>query len=292
MTFTMRPAGRRAGRQVGSSQRGTWPLVRHLGLATQLARREVVGRYRGAVLGILWSLLTPLLMLAVYTFVFGVVFKSRWTPPLDIAGGTAAQSSTAEFAVVVFAGLIVFQIFGEVINRAPSLVLSNANYVKKIVFPLEILPLVAVGSALFHAAVSLLVLFGFMLAVYGAIPLTALWLPVVLVPYCLLILGLGWFLAAFGVYYRDIGQFLGTLVTALMFLSPIFFPLSALPEWIQPWVALNPIVFPVEETRNVLIWGKTPDFLALALYMGVALVVAVLGYLWFQKTRKGFADVL
>ncbi len=274
-----------------SSARRAGALAWRLELAVQLARREVAGRYRGSALGILWSLLTPLLMLAVYTFVFGAVFKARWTPP-SAAAAAAAQPSTGEFAIVLFAGLIVFQIFSEVVTRAPSLVLSNANYVKKVVFPLEILPLVAMGSALFHAAVSLLVLFGFMLAVHGAIPLAALWLPVVLAPYCLLILGLTWFLAAFGVYYRDIGQFLGTLVTALMFLSPIFFPLSALPEWIRPWVALNPIALPVEETRGVLIWGKTPDFTGLALYMGVALAVAALGYLWFEKTRKGFADVL
>jgi lipopolysaccharide transport system permease protein len=265
-------------------------------LTLTLIRREIAGRYRGSMLGILWSMLTPLFMLAVYTFVFGTVFRARW---VDTAGAAEvveaadkAQPSTAVFAIILFAGLIVFQLFSEVINRAPTLVLSNANYVKKVVFPLQILPVVALGSALFHTAVSLVVLFCFILAVYGAIPPTALLLPLVLAPFCLVVLGLSWFLAALGVYYRDINQFLGTLVTALMFLSPIFFPLSALPDWIRPWVELNPVALPVEETRAVLIFGKLPDFSALAIYAAAGLAIAALGYAWFQKTRKGFADVL
>ena len=186
----------------------------------------------------------------------------------------------------------MFQLFSEVVLRAPTLVLANANYVKKVVFPLQILPVVSLGSALFHAGVSLVVLLGFMLAVYGAIPLTALLLPIVIAPYCLMILGIAWFLAALGVYYRDINQILGTLVTALMFLSPIFFPLSALPEWIRGWIGLNPVSLPVEQTRALLIFGAMPDLLGLAAYTAAALAVAALGYAWFQKTRKGFADVL
>jgi homopolymeric O-antigen transport system permease protein len=255
-------------------------------LIVALIRREIVGRYRGSLLGIIWSMLTPLLMLAVYTFVFGIVFRARWVE----AG--AAGPSTAEFSIVLFSGLIVFQLFAEVINRAPTLVLANANYVKKVVFPLQILPVVALGSALFHAVVSAVVLFGFMLAVRGAIPPTALLWPLVIAPFCLVILGLAWFLAALGVYYRDIGQFLGTLLTALMFLSPIFFPLSALPEWLRVWVTLNPVTLPVEQTRDVLIFGRGPDLFGLAVYSAIGLAVAAAGYAWFQKTRKGFADVM
>lgn len=254
-------------------------------LLLPLIRREVVGRYRGSVLGILWSLLTPLFMLAVYTFVFGQVFKARWA-------GASENASMGEFAVTLFAGLIVFQLFSEVVTRAPGLILANQNYVKKIVFPLEILVPVTLGSALFHTAISLVVLFAFMLPIHGGVPWTALLLPVVLVPYCLSILGLSWFLASLGAYVRDIGQVLGTLVSALMFLSPIFFPISALPEWIQPWLVLNPIALPVEQARDLLIFGKLPNFAALGLYSVVAVVVALLGYEFFQQTRKGFADVL
>lgn len=256
-----------------------------MSLVVSLIRREVAGRYRGSALGIVWSLLTPLFMLAVYTFIFGTVFKARWT-------GAGDNTSVAEFAIILFAGLIVFQLFAEVVNRAPGLILANQNYVKKIVFPLQILVPVALGSALFHAAVSFLVLFVFILVTYGAIPWTALLLPIVLAPFCLMILGIGWLLASLGTYVRDIGQVLGPIVTALMFLSPIFFPLSALPEWLQPWLTLNPIALPVTQTRDILVFARLPDFAALGLYALVATAVAWLGYIWFQKTRKGFADVL
>jgi lipopolysaccharide transport system permease protein len=255
-------------------------------------RREITGRYRGSVLGIVWSMLTPLFMLAVYTFVFGVVLRTRWAGQSGTAGANAAEPSTAEFAVILFAGLIVFQLFAEVINRSPTLILSNANYVKKVVFPLEILPVVALGSALFHATVSLVVLLTFRLFVFGVVPVTALALPVVLAPFCLVVLGLSWFIAALGVYYRDINQFLGTLITALLFLSPIFYPLSAMPDWLRPWVAFNPITFAVEQTRAILIFGKAPDLAGLAFYSVIGLAFATLGYAFFQKTRKGFADVL
>jgi len=254
-------------------------------LIVPLVRREIVGRYRGSALGILWSLLTPLFMLAVYTFVFGTVLKARWSEASETA-------SLAEFGVILFAGLIIFQLFAEVITRAPNLILSNQNYVKKIVFPLEILVPVALGSALFHAAVSFIVLLVFMLVIHGGVPWTVLLLPLVIAPLLLLILGLAWFLASLGTYVRDIGQVLGTVVTALMFLSPIFFPLSALPDWLQPWLALNPISLPVTQARDVLIFGKLPNFAALGVYTLAAAAIAWLGYTWFEKTRKGFADVL
>lgn len=257
----------------------------HLTLLLHLIRREIVGRYRGSVFGILWSLLTPLFMLGVYTFIFGTVFKARWA-------GAGDGSSIAEFALILFSGLIVFQIFAEVINRAPGLILANQNYVKKIVFPLELLVPVALGSALFHAGVSLIVLFAIMIPVYGGIPSTAPLLPVVIAPFCLVILGLSWLLASLGTYVRDIGQILGTVVTALMFMSPVFFPLSALPEWLQPWLLFNPIALPVTQARDVMIFGNWPDFVALGIYAAVSVVVAALGYQFFQKTRKGFADVL
>lgn len=254
-------------------------------LLPSLIRREIVGRYRGSVLGIAWSLLTPLFMLAVYTFVFGAVLQVRWA-------GMREDAPIAEFAIILFGGLIVFQLFSEVVTRAPTLIVSNINYVKKVVFPLEVLAPVALGSALFHAAVSFLVLFVFVLFVHGAIPVTALLLPVVLAPLCLLILGLAWFFAAFGTYVRDINQVLGTVITAMLFLSPIFFSIEALPEWIRPFIRLNPITVPVEQARDVAIFGRIPDWSMLALYALVAAAIAWLGYAFFQKTRKGFADVL
>jgi lipopolysaccharide transport system permease protein len=263
-------------------------LFRDVPLTLSLTRREVAGRYRGSVLGIFWSLINPLFMLAIYTTVFGGIFHSRWQVP----GREAGQHSMGEFAIIIFAGLTIFQIFAEVINRAPGLVIANSNYVKKVVFPLEVLVPVALGTALFHAAVSIGVLVVFEVIFMGGVPWTALLLPLVLAPFCLMVLGLGWMLASLGTYLRDIGQLLGTVVTALMFLSPVFFQRGAMPGGLGTWLVLNPLTIPIEQTREVLLWGNLPEWRALAAYAIVAATIAVLGYLFFQKTRKGFADVL
>lgn len=256
-------------------------------LILSMIRREVVGRYRGSAFGVLWSLLTPLFMLAVYTLVFGVVLAARWAIP----GREAADHSTAEFAVILFCGLIVFQFFAEVVTAAPSLVLSNVNYVKKIVFPIHILPVVAAGAALFHAAVSFLVLLGFSAFTFG-VPASAMLAPLAFAPLVVMSLGFAWLLAALGVYFRDIGQLVGPLVTATMFLSPVLFQRSSMPEWLQPWLLLNPLTVPVEAFRAVALFGTAPDWTALGLYSLAAIAVAFAGEAFFQATRRGFADVL
>ncbi|KVE35306.1 ABC transporter permease [Burkholderia sp. TSV86] len=260
-------------------------LVKNRRLMLDLARRDAVGRYKGSALGILWSMLTPLLMLSVYTFVFSGVFKSRW-------GNASTPGSHGEFAVVLFAGMIMFNVFSECVNRAPSIVLVNTNFVKKIIFPLEILPCICLLSALFHAFVSITILLIAEFLIQGSVPVTALMLPIVLAPLCLLILGISWILSATGVYLRDIGQTIGIFVTALMFLSPIFFPVSSLPPSVQALVYWNPLTFPIEQSRNVLIWGKSIDWTMWCSYLAVSLIVAWIGFAWFQKTRKGFADVI
>lgn len=251
-------------------------------LIRQMVWREVIGRYRGSFLGLLWSFVTPLLMLTVYTFVFSVVFQGRW------GGGS---ENRFEFALVLFAGLIVFNLFSECVSRAPGLILANVNYVKKVIFPLEILPWVSLGAALFHALISLAVLMVF-LSMKMSLPWTAALLPVVLFPLLPLIMGLSWLLASLGVFIRDIGQFMGMLMTVLMFMSPIFYPASALPEKVRGWLYLNPLTFIIEQAREVVIWGNAPDWSGLLIYLGLAMIVAWAGLAWFQKTRKGFADVL
>lgn len=257
---------------------------RHRALIRQMVKREVIGRYRGSVLGLLWSFITPVLMLAVYTFVFSVVFRARW--------GEQGSGDKLEFALVLFAGLIVYGLFAECLNRAPSLITSNVNYVKKVIFPLDILPWVSLGSALFHAAISLAVLLiGLLLAGFGLSP-TVFFLPLIWLPLVLLIQGLSWFLASLGVFVRDVGQLVGMAMTVLMFLSPIFYPASALPEQVRGWLFFNPLTLIIEQSREVIVWGRLPDGAALALYALIALLTAWLGYFWFQKTRKGFADVL
>jgi lipopolysaccharide transport system permease protein len=258
-------------------------LWRNRGLILASAKRDVLGRYRGSALGLLWSLFNPLLMLAVYTFVFSEVFKARWN---------ATSDSKTEFALVLFAGLLIFNLFSECINRAPGLILSNVNYVKKVVFPLEILPFVALLSSLFHAAISLAVWLLAYTLLIGIPHATALYLPLILVPFLLFVLGFSWALASLGVYLRDVSQFIGIFTTVLMFLSSLFYPASNLPQPYRQWLNFNPLTPVIEQTRAVLYWGQAPDFALLAIYWVATFFIAWLGFAWFQKTRKGFADVL
>ncbi len=252
-------------------------------LIVQLTKRDVLGRYRGSVLGLAWSFFNPLIMLTVYTFVFSVVFNARWS---------VAGEDKVNFAIILFVGLIVHGLFAECINRAPSLILSNSNYVKKVVFPLEILPSVALGSALFHAGISLIILLAAQLLINQRLPWTVVIFPIILMPLLLATMGFAWLLSTLGVYVRDIGQTTTILTTVLMFLSPLFYPVSALPKSYQLWLHLNPLTFIIEEGRNVLIFGKTPNWIGWGLALAVGLLCSVGGFWLFQKTRKGFADVL
>ncbi len=252
-------------------------------LIWQMTRREIAARYRGSVIGLAWSFINPILTLVVYTFVFSVVFKARW--------GVEEESRT-DFAIILFAGMIVFGLFAEMINRAPGQIVSNANYVKKVVFPLEILSWVSLGSVLFHSLVSLAVLLLVQLILNLSLPWTVVFFPLVLLPLIFASLGVAWFLAALGVYVRDIEQITTVLTTVLMFMSAVFYPISALPEDYQVWLRLNPLVLIINESRKVLILGSLPDWswLGIALVMGLAIAFA--GFWWFQNSRKGFADVL
>lgn len=258
-------------------------LWRHRDLIIQMTRREVVGRYKGSMMGLLWSFLNPLFMLAVYTFVFSVVFKAKW------GGGDESRS---QFAIVLFAGLIVQTLFAEILNRAPGVILGNANYVKKVVFPLEVLVVIAAGSALFHTVVSLGVLLGAFLVLNGYLHWTIIYLPLIFLPLLMFSVGCAWVIASVGVYARDVSQIVGVLTTILLFLSPVFFPVSALPARIQPWIMVNPLSFIIEQVRAVVVWGNSPSWGGLVIYALIAASFAWLGYAWFQKTRKGFADVL
>lgn len=251
-------------------------------LIMQMTKREVIGRYKGSVMGLAWSFFNPVFMLVVYTFVFSVIFKSRW-------GG---DESRTLFAVVLFVGMIVLGLFSEVVNRAPSLILSNVNYVKKVVFPIEILPVIAMGAALFHSLVSLSVLLAAFVLFNGYLHWTVIFAPLIFLPLVIVTLGLAWMLAALGVFLRDVGQTIGIFTTVLMFLSPVFYPLTAVPEKFRPFIIANPLTFIIEQAREVLIWGNIPDWIGLGIYTAAAIVVAWAGYALFQKTRKGFADVL
>jgi lipopolysaccharide transport system permease protein len=256
-------------------------LNRNLILA--LTQREVIGRYRGSFLGIMWSLFNPLLMLTIYTFFFSTVFKARWP------GGTESKT---EFALILFSGLLIFNFFAESLGRAPSLIVSNANYVKKVVFPLETLCYVLVASAGFHFLASMTVWFLFYFLFFGLPSIYILYFPFVLIPLVLLTMGFGWLLSSLGVYLRDVSQVVIAAIPALMFLSPVFFPISALPEQLHVVFQLNPLTFLIEEARNVLIWNQGIRWGHWFVQTALSGIFAWLGYFWFQKTRKGFADVL
>lgn len=261
-------------------------LIRYRNLILRLVLRDLSARFKGSVLGAFWLIITPLITLAVYTFVFSVVFQARW--------GTADGStqSRGEFALILFAGLLVFNVFSEMLNRAPTVVLEHASYVKRVVFPLEILSYVLLLTALFNFLVGLLLLSGCMWFLFGSVPVAALAVPVLCVPLFLFILGMGWFLAATGVYIRDLRPIVALAGTVIMFLSPIFYPLSAIPERFRTYILLNPLTTVVENVRGVLFSGANPDWQSWAIQLAVGIFVSWAGYVWFIKTRRGFADVL
>lgn len=260
-------------------------LLRNRQLILQMVRREVIGRYKGSMMGLAWSFLNPVFMLTVYTFVFSEVFNSRWE-------GVGGDATKAQFAIVLFVGMIVLGLFSEVLNRAPGLIISNVNYVKKVVFPIEILPVVAMGTALFHSVISLGVLLSAFAIFNGYLQWTIVLFPFVVMPLVIMILGMAWILASLGVFLRDVGQTIGLLTTVLMFLSPVFYPVTAVPDRFRPFIMANPLTFIIEQARQVLILGNPPNWIGLGIYTLGAMIVAWVGYTWFQKTRNGFADVL
>lgn len=259
-------------------------IWRHRSLIWQMTWREVNGRYKGSMLGLGWAFINPLMMLAVYTFVFSFIFKARW--------GISTAESKTDFALILFVGLIIHALFAEVLIRAPGQIVGNANYVKKVVFPLEILTIVNLGAALFHAIVSVAILLLALALSNGVVYWTAIYAPITLMPLLPLTLGVGWFLASLGVYLRDIGQIVGIITTMLLFLAPIFYPITALPENYQHIFLLNPLTLPIEQTRTAVVFGNVPNWTDLGIYAAISITICWLGFWWFQKTRKGFADVI
>lgn len=255
-------------------------LVRNRYLLGQLVKRDVLLRYRGAMFGVLWIFLSPLLMLAIFAFVFGHVFQTRWPE----------QPAGLPSWLMLYAGLIVFNLFGETVGRAPTTVRGQPSYVKKIIFPVEILPLVPLGAGLVHAAFNLLI-FAAALAWFGHLSAGFLLFPLLVVPVLLLAVGLAWFLAAWGVFIKDMTQIVPLLVQMLLFLSPVFYPASAVPHLLRPLYAYNPLGAAIEATRaamfgQVVPWGTW----GIALLCGA--LVLLLGLAFFNHARNEFADAL
>jgi homopolymeric O-antigen transport system permease protein len=258
-------------------------LLQHRELLWDLVKRDFIGRYRGSIMGVAWSLFNPLLMLAIYTVVFSVAFKARWG---------AGEESKVAFAIVLFSGMIVHSFFAECLGRAPGLIISHANFVKKVVFPLEILPVMALLSALLHFLVSFGVLLVF--CVLAGLPVRSgtLLVPVLLLPLVLMTIGLSWIFAALGVYLRDLSQVVAVLTTVALFLAPVFYPIENLPETYRALILWNPITLPVTQLRDAMLWGRSLHWDAWALSLAVGIMTSYLGYWWFQKSRRGFADVI
>lgn len=259
-------------------------LWRNRDLIAQFTRRDIEGRYRGSFLGLIWSFVNPLIQLLIYTFVFGYIFQAKWP--------NARIGNLSEFAMILFCGITAFNIFGECIGRAPGMILSVPNYVKKVVFPLEILAVSSLGAAFFHGLISLGILLIGNLVLVGRLPWTVVLLPLVALPLIFLCLGLGWFLASLGVFVRDINYTITLLLQVLLFTSPIFFPIERIPEPFQTLMRFNPISSIVENFRRVLLWGNMPSWGGLLLWTFATGLVMVLGYAWFMKTKKAFADVI
>ncbi len=256
----------------------------HKDLSLRLSKKAILVRYRGSLLGLLWAFVQPLMMLAVYTFVFSVIFEAKW--------GHSPEQGRLSFAMALFTGILTFNIIGDTVNASPGLILGHANFVKKVVFPLEILPLVKLIESVVFSLFGLLVLLAAQLIFDHILQWTIIFLPLIWLPVVLFALGWSYFIASLGVFIRDIGSITGVVVTMLFFLSPIFYPLSAVPENLRIYCQMNPIAMFVQDARRVVLWGQMPDWCWFSIYFLISLGVFVLGFAWFMKSKKAFADVL
>jgi lipopolysaccharide transport system permease protein len=263
-------------------------LLGHLYLIRQFISRDITARYKGSVLGLVWMVVNPLLLLGVYTFVFGVIFKPGW----NFREGATAAAPMGEYAMTLFCGLIMYILLSDSVTRAPALIVGNANYVKKMVFPLEILPVSIVGSALLLCCVSTVILLLGTLCLLGTFSVTFFCFPLVLIPLILFTLGVCWLLASLGVFLRDIGHAVGVIVLILFFMTPIFYPIAQVPAALRLVMRLNPLAIVIDSARRTLIWGEWPDWPWMIGVTVFSVIVAQLGYAWFMKTKGGFADVL
>lgn len=257
-------------------------IWRHRSLVLELTKREFSGKYRGSFGGIVWSFAQPLFLLTVYTIAFGVILKARW----------GFSGSTREYALMLFAGLIVFNAFSEVLTKSTTLITANPNFVKKVVFPLELLPVITVTTALIHALIGVGVWLAGYIFLMGAPKASIFVFPLVLICFVPVLLGMGWLLSSVGVVVKDISQLTGMLNHTLLFLTPIFYSIEAAPALLQNLLMLNPLTFIVEQFRLVLFYGQMPALKGLAVYFGLASAFAWASYVLFKRLRPTFADMV
>jgi lipopolysaccharide transport system permease protein len=262
--------------------RPLWELPRRFDLVSSLARREVAARYKGSVLGILWAIVTPVVTIATFTLIFAGIFGAQF----------GASGSGWEFALYLFCGVLPWTAFQEAVQLSSQKIVSQANLVKRVVFPLEILPVAQALASLANQ------LFGTIALLVGAIIIqrtlhpTVLWLPVLIIPQLLVTFGAAWLVASLGVFLRDMVQGVALLLMVWMYLTPIIYPESIVPERFRPYINANPFTPLIRSYRNIMLEGRAPDWRGLAYFTGFALIVFIFGYWWFAKTRKNFADVI
>lgn len=254
-------------------------------LIWRMARHELVGRYRGSLLGLGWAVLLPLFTIAIYAFVFGTIFRARWTQP-------DGQTEQVPFALLLFSGFILFNLLSEAISRAPTLMIAHQVYIKKMLFPLDVLPLVALVGAIINALIALGIFMIIYVVLLGMPSITILLLPMAFLPVVLIALAALYLLSSLGVFLRDINQVIPLVNTALLFLSPIFFPINAIPESFRLLIYLNPLTLPVNNMRDLLFWDQVPNLTLWGIYTLATAVLALASHWWFMRTRKAFADVL
>jgi lipopolysaccharide transport system permease protein len=269
-----------------TARRAVWrplfELPRRFDLVWPLARRMIVARYRGSALGIVWAILTPAVMIAVFTFLFAGLFGARFTQ-----GGTPW-----DYALYLFCGLLPWTAFSESLQQSAGIVVAHSNLVKRVVFPLEALPVAQTIAGLAGQLFGTIALLLAALIIRRELHATIIWLPLLLVPQLMLTLGASWLVASLGVFIRDTAQVLGILLMAWFYLTPIIYPEQVVPARFRPALGLNPFAPLVRSYRRVLLEGSAPDFNGLLYLTAVALVVFLFGYWWFARTRKNFADVI
>lgn len=252
-------------------------------LAAALIRREIQTRYRGSVLGMLWSILSPLVLLLTYTLVFSVFFRNQWGEGLDWPGS---------FTVMLFCGMIPFNFFSDVISRSPMLILGSPNYVKRVSFPVELLPIVSTAAALFNAAIGTGLLLAAVLLLKGSWPVTLPALLLIWVPLIVFTVGVSLVLAAASVFLRDLQHTVGLLLNVLFFLTPVFYPETLIPERLRFILYINPMAYVAVHSRRIAVLGVWPDLPRLALFTALCLLLLWLAASWFASVRRRFADVL
>jgi lipopolysaccharide transport system permease protein len=262
--------------------RPLWELPGRFELIMSLARRELVARYKGSLLGILWAIVTPVVMIAIFTFIFAGIFNARFGP----------QGNTLDYALYLFCGLLPWTMFQETLQGSSTTIVTHANLVKRVVFPLETLPVAQALSALANQMFGLFALIVAGVIVQHQLHLTIIWLPALLIPQLIFTLGAAWLVASLGVFLRDIAQGITLVLMAWMYLTPIIYPESIVPERYRPFINANPFTSLVRSYRRIFLEGLPPDWASLLYFTILAVILFVFGYWWFAKSRRNFADVI